>query len=392
MTYPTVLEPIRRYSRALHSPPYKYSDDLYLVNLDDFDGVPFRVYFARLRARTTAGPLLGAFRIPGLRNQAIIAAYAHPFTIEALSESRGDVTGGPYNPSSSDSDVIRPELAIREKHVLELLLTRQDSNTGPGEVPGEALPMPIESINRRHASADFFVSETPASPDTIDGANPDDQTKPTRIAHVEDEGVNATDPSLNDYQLQLTGGSRIRVSVAPASAPEVGDPWPSTQESDRQIVNVNETLLGYNRFYPKRNVYPVPDLSALPDHNQPDGEQHNPYIIAAVQTVDDPENPGSQIKKVTLVSGSTVEVSVDTPTVVGTYLQGYGETGIDESDFDQETLDVGEWVEFDVILVTKLVHPHEGSAYEDTDGSIRVADDEGSLAGWAPDVWNFRGF
>lgn len=392
MTYPTVLEPIRRYSKALHSPPYKYSDDLYLTLLDHFDGVPFKVYFGRLRARTTVGPLLGAFRIPGLRNQAIISAYAHPFTIEALETDRGDETGGHYGPAADDGDIIRPELAIREKHVLELLLTRQDSNTGPGEVPGDAIAMPIESINRRHSSADFFASPTPALPDSIEGAADTDQQKGTRILHVEDQGVNATDAGLNDYQLQLNSGARIVVQAAPASAPQEGDPWPSTQEADRVNVNVNETLLGWNRMYPKRNVYPVPDLSALGDHNQPDNEQHNPNIIAAVQEIDDPDNPGTTIKRVTLVSGSTVTVSEDTTTVPGEALEGYGETGIDESDFAQETLDIGEWVEFDIILVTKQVQPHEGSAVVSTDLTVRVEDDEQSLAGWAPDVWPFRGF
>lgn len=340
----TVLDPIRRGGNRANAPlipPWQYDANLWLTMYSPDMGAHKRVHTIRLLANMNKGSrFYGPFRIPTLpNNMNIVGAYAHPFVWNV------NFGTGTSSPSTGDDNVIRPAFAIRGKREIEMMLAPVDNvECYPGPLIGNTGITPaIDVVNAMRVIGDFFTDY--AKDHALRGAEITDNIKQPTITHVETVGADPANPGYTIYSIQTNSGARLRISST--VLPVAGNPWPSTAFSSRFNYLVGQMQFVQSRLYAKRNMYPVPDRSPVPDHNQIVTDQSNPYAIMSVQIVYDyPSNPTTQIKKVTLVSGSTVTVSIGTVTIIGLEIGETSGTG----DL-QVTHDLADWAQFDVDLI-----------------------------------------
>ena len=368
MPNPT-LEPIRRGGNLANAPlipPYKYSDYLWLKYQSEEMGRDHQTRYLRLLVNLNKGSrLYGPFRLPFLpNNMAIVAAYCHPF--------RWETDFGTFNPTELEDNIIRPALAIRYKDTLELMLAPIDDveDYGGALVGNTGIYPVVDVASARRILGDFFTDMWKDYADK--GARSDDQIKQPTILHVEDKGADADNPGNNIYDLTLNAGYTVRISMATGTQPAVDTPYPADQFESRFSYLIGQMQFRQSRMYAKRNMYPVPTISPMPDHNQKVDDQSNPNAIASVRTEYDlPSNPTTLIKKVTLVSGHTERVAIGETTIIGKEIgEASGTASL------QSTMDVSEWAEIDVII---------------TLAPQVVGDGDETLAGMAIDPWPFWG-
>lgn len=331
-------------------PPFRYVDDFdhtfYLEAFTPVQNKNFRTHIMRLRVANDATNMnYGPFEVSCIpANRAIVSAFAYPFIFGFAGS----------NPQTADGRVVRPKFAIRNPRELELNL---ELNLCGGAIPditgNTGVEPPIDGPVGRYLPGDFYTDYA----NSLEGVPATSEMRGCRIQHVQNDGADPSNLLTHTiYQLALSQGSRVRVSVAnAATAPQVGDPYPLTQESGRFAYTLGQAQHEQDRMYPKRNMHDVPDVSSIPDHNQKIVVASNPYAIVAVTYVyDAPVNPSTLVKKVTLVNGSTVLCSIHTPTVIGEEIGDSTSTG----DL-QESLDLAKYVTFDAWIITAPALPDE---------------------------------
>jgi len=365
------LEPIRRGGNRANVPlipPLKYSDDLWLKDKSGPQGRDYQVETLRLLINMNKGSrLYGPFRVPNLHNHMnIIGAFCAPF--KWATDFTKPVT-------EDDTDIIRPAVAVRSKDVLHLMLAPITNVEGyPGAlIDNTGITPVIDVFSARRMMGDFFTDY--ARPYAEKGAHPSDQIKGCTVLHVLNDGVDPDDPLYTIYKIQLNQGTRLRLSILTADPdiPTVGTPWPEDQFETRFGYEIGRMQFRMSRLYAKRNMYPVPSISPLPDHNQNVTDNSNPHTISAVRVAYDlPDNPTTQIKKITLNDGSTVKRPYATVTNIGLEIgQATGTGSL------QETMLDSEWAEIEMLLILA----------PDVDG--QNGDAGSTKAGLELDPWGF---
>lgn len=342
------------------------------------------VSFLRVRAQLleqTAGvdPLY-SFDIPGLEGRAIVSAYAHPFVADFVDPDSPD-------PTASDSRVVRPVIAIRGPRSLEMALIDNATGGWPGAMSGSLDQAPFGEAHHYQEEEAWRDNGAPQ------------QLFPTRITNVYERGPSASNPSgMTEYTLTLASGASIRVDAPNSDPPLIGEPYPADQEQNR-FQTVGSYGKASQETYPRRNAYAVPIKEDEEDvASGPYQQESNPDTVTAVRVVVDyPNNPSTEIQKVTLASGATVRVPIGTNVVVGLPLSDPSAV-LDSPD----PIDPNEWWEFDVILVhapqaagsgeligagsENITNP-DGQVFQSPGGAAIDVTEPAHLAGMERDVW-----
>lgn len=314
-----------------------------------------------------ASAFYGPFDVPSLNNGCIVSAFAHPFAVVQRTPSAPYPTGG--DPSGTgDATIVRPHFLIRGPQRLAMFAGDQFNSLNPlGAIgSGDSIVPPLDAAAMRWGLAGD-ARDGIGNQGRNYGVPFGDHKRHARITCIVKTEPNPDDPSnLTDYYLALNIGQTVVETRGNSSTPPaVDDEYPAGQEA---------TMFNHREGAIQRSVHEtVPHQNARPVQNLEDDLEQNllgheyPYKIAHIDVVYDyPDNPTTQIKKITLNNGSTVTRPIGTDTVLGELI-GDPTT----ADPGQGVLALNSWWEIEVFLCI--------ARFPDANA--------GSLAGLAPDEW-----